>query len=660
MASPPLSSPKDPQRQQTADSQWTIDDSATLYGLRDWGHDYFDISPDGDVLVRANSSLSESGSDTSASVSLMDIVQGMKDRGLEMPVILRIENLLDDRIRALNEAFRRAISRYNYPNEYRGVFPVKVNQQCHVIEEIADFGRHYHHGFEVGSKAELLIALSYLNDTNSLVICNGFKDTEFIELGLYAKEMGLPCIFVLETASELSIIIKTSRRLGIEPVLGVRIRSTIVVEGHWSQDSGDSSIFGLSSVALLEVVEQLKDEHMLDCLQMLHCHLGSQIPNIRNIRAGVLEACRFYCGLVAEGAPMGYLDLGGGLAVDYEGKRSTSSHSRNYKLDEYCDNIVETIVESLEPLNIEMPVIITESGRATVAYSSLLLFNILDVRDHSSSPLPEKLDDDLNEHIYNLWKVKEHINKENYQECYNNALYYRDEVRDLFRRGQVSLREQGLADNLALAIFEIIAAIVRKSDQVASEMECLPELLADIYYGNFSLFQSLPDIWAINQILPIMPIQRLNEKPSQNAVITDLTCDCDGKINHFSTPQGVQSTLKLHKIEKGNEYHLGVFLVGAYQETLGDLHNLFGDTNVVSVKILEDGKYQFRREFHGDCVADVLSYVEYDPKIMIEKFRKRAENAVESGAITASQRKQTMKAFKESLDGYTYFEKEVY
>lgn len=647
----PKKVPKKPSKKPPA-KNWTVDDSAELYLIRKWGEQYFDIADNGEVHVTLGK---QAGDKT---ISIMDIISGMKERGLEMPAILRIENILDDRIKTLNESFQRAMKSLNYQNEYRGVFPIKVNQQYHVIEEIADFGSHYNHGFEAGSKAELIIALSQQKDDKSLIICNGYKDAEFIELGLYAVEMGIRCVFVLETASELDIIIESSKRLGIEPIIGARIRSTVVVDGHWNEDSGDKSIFGLSTVALLEVVEKLKTENMLHCLQMLHCHLGSQIPNIRNIRSGVLEACRFYTGLIEEGATMGYLDLGGGLAVDYEGKRSTSTHSKNYGLDEYCVNIIETVCESMDALEIPHPMIITESGRSTVAYSSLLLFNILDVRDHRPKSLPDKMHENDHELLHSLWLVNQSLKLTNIQECYNDALYYRDEMRELFYRGQCSLRERAMADNIAMSILEKISIIIKSTDNIADELKNLPELLADIYYGNFSLFQSLPDIWAIDQVLPVMPIHRLNEEPSQDAVIADLTCDCDGKIDHFSTPEGIKHTLKLHTLKEHEEYYLGVFLVGAYQETLGDLHNLFGDTNVVSVKIHEDGTFNFQREFHGDSIADVLSYVEYDPKSLIEKFRKRAEQAVQNGQISASRRKQMMKAFNESINGYTYFEKE--
>lgn len=634
------------------DTSWSIAESLALYGVHDWGAGYFDISASGELLVQQPSGEKDTG------VAVLDIIQGMKERGLEMPSVLRIENLLDDRVKALNEAFRNAISKYDYQNDYRGVFPIKVNQQCHVIEEISDFGAHYHHGFEAGSKAELIIALSKLKDDESLIICNGYKDSEFIELGLYAKEMGHKCFFVLETPSELPIILKCSQKLGIEPLLGVRIRPSVVVDGHWNEDSGDRSIFGLSTASLIKVVEELKQHDMLHCLQLLHCHLGSQIPNIRNIRSGVLEACRFYSGLIEEGAPMGFLDLGGGLAVDYEGSRSNHHHSMNYQLEEYCANILETICECFDPQEVPHPVIISESGRSTVAYSSLLLFNVLDVRDHRPVPLPANLPNDSHELVHNLWQVNQDVGAKNFQECYNDALFYRDEVRELFRRGQASLSDRAIADNVCLAVLEKVACELKKSDKSFPELNNLPEMLADTYYGNFSLFQSLPDVWAIDQVFPVMPIHRLNEEPDRDAVIADITCDCDGKIDHFSNAEGMRRTTRLHSLQENEEYYLGVFLVGAYQETLGDLHNLFGDTNVVSVHINNDGSYDFVREFHGDSISDVLSYVEYDTKIMTEEFRLRAEKAVKQGKITAAKRKQIMSAFKASLDGYTYFEKE--
>jgi arginine decarboxylase len=632
-------------------AEWSAEHSARLYGVRDWGDRYFDVSDKGEVVVTISH---DSGT---TAVPIIDIVKGMAERGLDMPAVLRIENLLDKRIAQINEAFARAIDSIGYQSVYRGVFPIKVNQQCHVIEEIADYGSRYHHGLEAGSKAELIIALSQLKDPESLIVCNGYKDQEFIDLGLYARQMGFKCFFVLESTHELDTLLKRSKALGIDPLIGVRIRLSSMVEGHWNEDSGDRSIFGLSTSALLEVINKLKDADMLHCLQLLHSHLGSQIPNIRNIRSGVMEACRFYIGLIEEGAPMGYLDLGGGLAVDYEGARTNSTHSMNYGLDEYCYNIIETITESLDPLEIPHPVIISESGRALVAYSSMLLFNILDVREHKPTIVPAELPEDSHDFLINLFSVFKNTTMDNLQECYNDALYYRDELRELFHHGQVSLRDRALAEELTLAILEKISDLLPQARRISQELEVLPELLSDIYYGNFSVFQSLPDIWAIDQLFPIMPIHRLTEAPIRDGVLADMTCDCDGKIDKFISPEGVQKTLPLHPLIEGEEYYLGVFLVGAYQETLGDLHNLFGDTNVVSVHINDEGGFDFRREFHGDSIADVLSYVEYEPKTIHEQFRRKAEQAVRDGKISVSTRQEILKAFKESLEGYTFYER---
>ncbi|MBM68532.1 MAG: arginine decarboxylase [Haliea sp.] len=632
------------------EQDWSAADSAELYGINAWGAGYYSISDSGEAQVTVTTG------DADTTVSLMDIVAGMRARNLEMPAVLRIRNVLDHRIKVLNEAFADAIASGGYNNVYRGVFPIKVNQQCHVIEEIANYGSRYHHGFEAGSKAELTIALSQLRDTESLVVCNGYKDSEFIDLGLYARRMGYPCFFVLESLSELRMIIERSRVLGVEPLIGVRMKSSVKVDGHWSQDSGDRSIFGLSTAALIAVVDELRAAGMLHCLQMLHCHLGSQVPNIRNVRNGVLEACRYYAGLVEEGAAMGYLDLGGGLAVDYEGARTNSTHSMNYQLEEYCVNIVESIRETFDPLEIPHPVIISESGRATVAYSSLLLFNVLDVRSCEPMDLPATIGADCVEPLKHIQEVLRVVSDANFQECYNDALFYRDEVRDMFNHGQASLRERAMAEDICLAVLQRIAQILPGVARVPPELENLSEVLSDIYYGNFSLFQSLPDIWAIDQLFPIMPLHRLQESPSREAMLADLTCDCDGKIDNFSLPAGTSKTLPLHPLREDEDYILGVFLVGAYQETLGDLHNLFGDTNVVNVTINPDGSFDFAREFHGDSISDVLSYVEYEPKHMQEQFRQVAESAVRSGRISVAERQEILRAFRESLQGYTYFE----
>ncbi|WP_439510612.1 biosynthetic arginine decarboxylase [Marinimicrobium koreense] len=631
---------------------WSARHSSELYGIEEWGGGYFGVSPEGEVVVR-----SPSNGQAGATVSLMDIAHGLQQRGLEMPVLLRLENLVDSRISILNESFAQAMETTGYQGCYRGAFPIKVNQQSHIVAEIARFGERYNHGLEAGSKAELMIALSTLQNRESLIICNGYKDAEFIDLGLQARKLGFKCFFVLETPAEVPLIIERSRALGVDPLIGARLKLSTKVEGHWSEDSGDRSLFGLTAIQLVEVVDSLREAGLLHCFQLLHFHLGSQIPNIRSIRAGVFEACRYYIDLVAEGAPLGYMDLGGGLAIDYDGTCSTSGHSRNYSVQEYCVDVVEAIQQALDPHDIEHPVIVTESGRATVAHTSVLLFNILDVGHFDPAPLPEALPEDSHAQLANLWHAIRVIAPNNLQESYNDVTYYRDQIRDMFHRGEISLRERAFGENLYLAGLQKIAALLPELKRIPAELETLPQQLADIYYGNFSVFQSLPDSWAIEQVFPVMPIHRLNEKPTRQAIIADLTCDCDGKLDRFAGPHGNTETLSVHPVKASEEYYLGVFLVGAYQETLGDLHNLFGDTNVASIRINNEGGMEFVHELHGDSISDVLSYVEYDPQAMFKQFRATAEQAVRDGRITVSDRQEMLAAFTDSLRGYTYFER---
>lgn len=632
-------------------SSWSSRKAADFYGIDEWGNGYFGVSPAGEILVRAPTAEGE------VSVSLMEIIDGLQQRGLQMPVLLRLENLVDQRISTLNDSFASAIESSGYRGQYRGAFPIKVNQQSHVIAEIARFGERYNHGFEAGSKAELMIALATLINRESLIICNGYKDSEFITLGLQARKLGYKCFFVVETLAELPHIIQCSRSMGVDPLIGVRLKLSTKVEGHWSEDSGDRSLFGLNTNELITVIDELRNANMLHCFQLLHFHLGSQIPNIRSIRAGVLEACRYYIELVHEGAALGYIDLGGGLAIDYDGTRSTSGHSRNYSVQEYCIDVVEAIQESMDKHNIAHPVIVTESGRATVAHTAVLLFNIIDVTRFEPTQLLEAIPADCHEMIHNLWQSQLAIQIDNLQESYNDLLYYRDKIRDLFHSGDIGLRHRALAENIYWAGMQKLAALTPQLKRVPAELESLQEQIADIYYGNFSLFQSLPDSWAIQQVFPVMPIHRLNEKPTRQAIIADLTCDCDGKLQNFSGPEGNSKTISLHSVTHGEEYYLGVFLVGAYQETLGDLHNLFGDTNVASVRINQDGSIAFVHELHGDSIADVLSYVEYEPNALYQQFRQTAEQAVRDGIISIADRQQMLSAYSEGLRGYTYFEK---
>ena len=408
---------------------------------------------------------------------------------------------------------------------------------------------------------------------------------------------------------------------------------------------------------LADVVDKLKEKDMIDCLQLLHYHIGSQVPDIRDIRSAALEASQVYSGLMKEGAKMGYPDPGGGLAVDYDGSHTNYMHSRNYTLDEYCSDVVETIMTTPDNNEIRHPTIITESGRATVAYYSVLLFNIPDVSQFQALPLPENLPEDTPELILNISDVLKSINIRNIQECYNDALYYRDEIRQRFKHGDITLRDRSLGEMIFWHIIQRIAGESKKLKYVPQELKGIDTVLADIYYGNFSVFQSLPDAWAIDHHFPIMPIHRLTEEPTRQGIVADITCDCDGKIDKFIDIHGVKDALPLHELRNDEEYYLGVFLVGAYQETLGDLHNLLGDTNVVSIRVEEDGDYSFVREIEGDSVADVLTYVEYDPKQMIVEFRKTAEEAIRKGLITPHERRKIMDAYETGLRGYTYFER---
>lgn len=628
---------------------WTIEDAEHLYRVSSWSNGYFGINPQGDLVVNVNG-------DATPAIALKDFIQGMRDRGKEMPVLLRVQNLLENQIRLINESFAKAIAASNYQGQYRGVFPIKVNQQAQVIEDIVRFGKPYQHGLEAGSKAELMIALSMLREPGPLIVCNGYKDREFVELGLGMLKLGFKVVFVIETPAELPIIIESSRAMNIRPLIGVRTKLFSHVSGHWNSTSGDRSMFGLNAHQLIGVIDGLKAEGMLDCLQFLHYHLGSQIPNIRDIRTGVREACRYYVELVEEGAPMQYLDLGGGLAVDYDGSRSSAIHSRNYSLEEYCVDVVETIQAVLDEKGIAHPTIVTESGRATVAYSSILLFDILDVTGFSDAEFPPARDNESNQMIQNLRYAYETLSPKTAQETFNDAVYFRDEARDAFMRGNLPLRIRSEVEQIFMVIMAEVAKIAEQYPDALSEPEVLKTMLADIYYGNFSVFQSLPDAWAIDQIFPLVPIHRLNERPTRNTIVADMTCDSDGKIDRFVEDGEVQRVLPLHSINLGEPYYIGAFLVGAYQETLGDLHNLLGDTHVVSVYVHEGGSFDFVNEVEGDSVADVLSYVEYQPQNLLAQFRETAERAVRSGKITAAERQRLVNMFEAGLRGYTYYE----
>jgi arginine decarboxylase len=630
--------------------RWTLKQANETYGVSTWGNPYFTINEEGEIQV------SPSGQKDAPSVSLMQVVEDLKARGWSLPVLLRFEGILYSRIKALNEGFHNAIEDYGYKGTYRGVYPIKVNQQQQVIEEICTYGREFHHGLEAGSKPELIAAMAYLDDPEALLVCNGYKDEEFIDLGLGARMLGLNCIFVIETVQEVSLILKRARALGVEPVLGVRMKLSSSGSGHWRESGGDRSVFGLNTYQLMEVVDRLREADALHNLQLLHFHLGSQLPNIRDIRNAAAEACRVYCGLAKEGAPMSMIDLGGGLAVDYDGSHTNSDSSCNYTIGEYARDMVEVVMGILDDEELPHPVIITESGRATVAYYSVLLFNILEVSQLSVSREIPGLPEEAHESTQNIHHTASSVTSKNLQESFHDAIYYRDEIRTLFRHGQVGIRERATVEEIFWYTMLLIQKKMAKLRQPPRDLEDLDAALSDIYYGNLSIFQSLPDSWAIDQLFPVMPIHRLDEAPARNGIIADITCDCDGKIDRFIDQRDVRRTLPLHEWSSTEDYILGAFLIGAYQETLGDLHNLFGDTHVVGVRFDEEGDLEYFHEIEGDTVSDVLEYVEYEPKELLRRFRQRAEHSVKKGRLSADKRKTLMRLYEEGLRGYTYHE----
>jgi len=610
-----------------------------------------------DILPHGNIGLKDPLNPESVSVDLAEIIRKLEKRGIQTPVLLRVSNFLEHRIKAINESFRLAIKQVGYGGKYRGVFPVKVNQQAHVVERISKYGEAFHFGLEVGSKAELLIALSQCDDPQSLIICSGYKDAEFIRLALLSSRLGMNTVIVMESVRELKLIIEVSRELQIVPKLGVRVKLVNMVSGNWAATSGERSSFGLSISQVVDVVETLRRENLLDSLVLQHSHLGSQVPNMIEIRKFVQEASRLFIEIGKLGANLQYLDLGGGLGVDYTGENSSSSNSINYSLDEYCYSLVETVAYEMDDASVPHPTIVTESGRACVAQSSMLLFSVLESTSYESDVEVVSREDD-HPLLRSLIQISEELNSQSPLESLNDASYYRDELRANFRRGRISLPVLARAEHAHQRILGQIRAMVGQLDDI----DCNDELslrikgMADIYHCNFSLFQSLPDVWAIDQLHPIIPLTRLHEKPDRNAVLCDITCDSDGRINRFVVADGVADCLPLHRLRDEEEYYLGAFFVGAYQETLGDLHNLFGDTNVVTIQLKEGGEFELLDEVEGDTVSEVLSYVEYEPKRLLEKFKAKAEKAVRKHGATLEELKELVSTYRESLRGYTYYE----
>lgn len=629
---------------------WDSVRSSELYGVEAWGNGFFHVTEDGFAAVRLQNSAGP------VSVKFHDIVQGLYQRGFSLPILLRFGDLLAARLRAIHEAFGKAMADSGYAGAYRGVYPIKVNQQQQTVADVVKFGRDLHHGLEAGSKAELIAALAYLHDPEAYIVCNGYKDAEFIDLALSSLKMGLQTILVLEMPGELDLLLDRAAKMNLRPRIGLRVRLASSVGGKWSESGGESSVFGLTPPQVIAAVDRLRELGMLDCLELLHYHLGSQVPNIREIREAIREAARYYASLVQEGAKMGVLDIGGGLAVDYDGSRCNCSSSANYDVAEYAADVVEGVMDVCTRAGVPHPTIVSESGRALVGYNSVLLMNVLSTRSVEVPEAPKPLPKPIPEPIRNLMDVAAGLRTRNLGEFYNDAIYYREEIQKAFKHGDLTLRQHAEADRLFWHILTRIRAELPKLRFVPEDMRGLEELMADVYYCNFSVFQSLPDSWAIDQLFPIMPIQRLNEKPARLAVLSDITCDCDGKIDHFVSMPDNRAALPVHAVGKDEDYVLAVFLVGAYQETLGDLHNLFGDTNVASIHVDDAGEISYEQELDGDSVGDVLSYVEYNPQGLLARFRELAEEAVRQKRISPTERREILDAYETGLRGYTYFE----
>lgn len=620
-----------------------------IYGVGQWGSELITIMDNGHI------GLCHPFHTHSAPTDLRLIVDNLQKRGITTPVLLRVTDFLKFRIDEINNQFTQAINELDYQGHYQGVFPIKVNQQAEVIDKIAEYGDEYRFGFEVGSKAELLIALSLNLHADTAIICNGIKDSEFLELAIMSLQLGFNTFIVLESPRELELVLDAVAGTDIRPQLGMRIKLTNTVSGKWAESSGDRSTFGLTISQIMDVVNRLKQTGYIDCLILQHSHLGSQVPQIIEIRKAAQEACQFFTELRREGVPLRYLDLGGGLGVDYTGEHNATANSINYTLQEYCLNIIETVKDIMDENNMPHPVIVTESGRACVAQSSMLVFNVLDATHYDSD---EKIIATKDDHplLLKMLDIQSYLTKDRIQECWNDMKYYRDEARALFRRNQISLAMTARIEQAYLYMMNHIKALLKASDTTTEDVQQALFQLADIYHCNFSLFQSLPDIWAIDQIHPIAPIQRLNEPAERYAILSDITCDSDGKIDQFILAEGLSSILPVHDLNEEEDYFIGVFFVGAYQETLGDLHNLFGDTNVVTIGLLEEGGFEIIKEQDGDTIFEVLSYVEYEPKRLINAFKAIVETAVKKGRLSPAERRRMIKCYTDSMNGYTYFE----
>jgi arginine decarboxylase len=628
--------------------RWRIEDSAELYNIRGWGVDYFSINQKGNVTVTPLKD--------GVSVDLKELIDELSLSDVSSPILIRFPDILDDRILSISESFKSASEEYGYNAQNFIIYPVKVNQMRPVVEEIVSHGKKFNIGLEAGSKPELHAVIAINTDPESLIICNGYKDEDYIELALLAQKMGKRIFLVIEKLNELKLIATISKRLKVKPNLGIRIKLASVGSGKWEESGGDISKFGLTSSELLEAIDFLEKNKMRSSLKLIHFHIGSQVTRIRRIKIALREASQFYVQLRKLGFNVEFVDIGGGLGVDYDGTRSSNSESSiNYTLQEYVNDSVSTFVDASDKNNIPHPNVITESGRSLTAHHSVLVFEVLEATTLSSWDPEEEINDADHEMVKELYSLWDNVNQPMMLEAWHDAQQIREEALDRFSLGLIDLRTRAQIERLFWSVARKITQIIKNLKHVPDELRQISRILPDKYFCNFSLFQSLPDAWAIDQIFPIMPIHRLNEEPSVSATLQDMTCDSDGKIDNFIATTNSPHYLPVHPLKAKESYYLGVFLVGAYQEILGDLHNLFGDTNAVHISVDED-EYKIDQVIDGESVAEVLDYVQYSAKKMVRTVEAWVTTSVKSGIITLEEGREFLSNYRSGLYGYTYLE----
>lgn len=630
--------------------KWRVEDSAELYNINGWGMKYFSINERGHVTVTPREGY--------ASVDLKDVMDELRVRDVSAPVLLRFPDILDNRIEKISRCFKQASEEYDYQGQNFIIYPIKVNQMRPVVEEIVSHGKKFNIGLEAGSKPELHAVLATNIDENSLIICNGYKDENFIELALLAQKMGRKIYIVAEKLNEIRMIATISKRLNVRPNIGIRIKISSSGSGKWEESGGDQSKFGLNSSELLEALDLLNRRELMDCLKLIHFHIGSQVTKIRHIKNALREAMQFYVQLSRMGCDIDFVDIGGGLGVDYDGTRSSSSgSSMNYTIQEYANDSVSALVDACVKNGIKQPNIITESGRSLSAHHSVLVFEVLETTQLPMWKDSQELPEDAHELVRELYNIWDKIDQQRVFEYWHDALQIREEALDLFSLGMLDLTTRAQIEKLFWSVARDVSDIASSMKHPPEELRRVKKMIPDKYFCNFSLFQSLTDAWSIDQVFPIIPISRLDEKPTRTCTIQDMTCDSDGKLAHFITSGGIASSLPVHSLKNGEQYYIGVFLVGAYQEILGDMHNLFGDTNAVHISVYKD-RYEIDRVIDGETVEEVLDYVQYNSKKLVRNVEAWVTASMKAGRIAPEEGRAFVSNYRSGLYGYTYLERD--